>query len=112
MPRLLAVAEEITKLLDALEYHLGGQIRGVNLADIQFFPGERRGYRGMRSAGAQSVGGRRVATYAVLSRVNRDVLSPVCRTLSDGDQMRIGGSKLLPHHFDPTAYALEGIPSC
>ena len=29
--------EEIAKSLDALEYHLGGQIRGVNLASIQFF---------------------------------------------------------------------------
>src|SRR5437588_10414809 len=79
--------EEITKLLDALEYHLGGQIREMNLASVQFFPGERRGYRGMRSAGAQGVGGRRVATYAVLSWVNRDVPSPACRTMTDRDQM-------------------------
>src|SRR6202022_174042 len=78
--------EEIAKSPDALEYHLGGQIRGVNVTGIQFFPGERRGYRGMGSAGAQGVGGRCVATYAVLSRVNRDALSPVCRTLSDGNQ--------------------------
>src|SRR5438270_11135676 len=80
--------EESTKLLGALEYHLGGQIRGVNLADIQFFPGEWRGYRGLRSAGGQGVGGRRVATYAVLSRVNRYVLCPGCRPRRDCDQLR------------------------
>src|SRR5216684_3276919 len=104
--------ETIAKSLDTIEYHLGGQICGANVTSIQFLPGERRGYRGMRSAGTQGVGGRCVATYAVLSRVNRDAPSQVRRALSDGDQIWIGGSELLPHRFDPAAYALEGIPNC
>jgi len=104
--------EEIAKSLDALEYYLGGQIRGVNVTGIQFFPTERCGDCRVSSAGAQGVGRCCVATGAVLSRVNRDAPSPVRRTLSDGNQMRIGGSELLPHRFDPAAYAFEGVPGC
>src|SRR6266852_9665156 len=104
--------EEIAKSPDALEDYRRSQVSGVNGASIQFFPAERRGDCWVSSAGTQGVGGRGVATDAVLSRVNCDAPSPVRRTLSDGNQIRIGASKLLPHRFDPAADALEGIASC
>src|SRR6266487_5744698 len=104
--------EEIAKSLDALEYNLGSQIRGVNVASIQFFPAEWRGYRRVRSAGTQGVGGCCVATDAVLCIVNRNTTSLMRRTISDGNQIWIGGSELLSYRFDPGAYAIEGMPGC
>ena len=103
--------EAIAQALDALEYYLRSQVSGANSASIQFIPADRCGDRRVRSAGTQGVGGRCVATYAVLSRVNRDAPSLVRRTLGDGNQIRIGGRELLPHRFDPAAYTLEVYPA-
>ena len=101
--------EEIAKSPDALEYDLRSRVSGVNGAAIQFFPSERYGDRRVRRAGTQGVGGRRVAADIVLCSVNRDATSPVGRTGSQGNQLRVRCGELSSYRFDPGADALEGI---
>ncbi len=104
--------EEIAKSPDALEDDLRSQASGVDGADIQFFPGERRGDCGVMCAGTQGVGGRCIAAGTILGIANRDATFPMRQTVSEGNQIRIGSSELLSHRFDSAADALEGIPSC
>ena len=81
-------------------------------ASIQFLPGEWRGNRWMIWVSAQGIGCCRVASEAVLRIVDRHITSLVCRATGLYNQVGILRRELIPHRFDPSADAFEGVAGC
>src|SRR5258708_37469845 len=63
----------------------------------------------MGRVSTQRVGGRRVASEAVLRVVHRYATSLVRRAGGESNQVGVARRELLSHRFDPGADALEGV---